>query len=78
MTHALETKRKTIVEAPRRMPFGPFVTVIAATETAFLFGLVAMLSWQESVVAILVATALAGGSAFTVWELQRLERESRC
>ncbi|HEV3334540.1 MAG TPA: hypothetical protein VG096_26310 [Bryobacteraceae bacterium] len=75
MTYALKTSRQETEEV-KRMTFGPVVAVIAATDAAFVFGLVAMLSWEESVVAILVAIALAGGSAFTVRELRRLEKES--
>jgi hypothetical protein len=54
------------------MSFAPFVAVIASTNAAFIFGLVAMLSWQECVAVVLVATALSGGTVFTVLEMQRL------
>jgi|ERR1700680_3721234 len=46
MTHALETTRREGEVVPRWVPFAPFM-VITATNTAFIFGLVAMLSWQE-------------------------------
>jgi hypothetical protein len=51
------------------------MAIIAAT-TAFIFGLVAMLSWQACLIVVLAAAALAGGALFTVLEIQRLGKES--
>ena len=53
------------------------MAVIAAAEMAFLFGLIARLSWQECTLVVLVATALAAGAVFTVVEMQRLAKEGR-
>jgi hypothetical protein len=47
-------------------------TAIAAVTTAFIFGLIATLSWQACLVVALAAAALAGGTVFTVLEMQRL------
>ena len=44
---------------------------------ALIFGLGAMLSWQECLVVVLGAAALAGGAVFTVWEMQRLGKRGR-
>ena len=62
---------------PKRRSFAPFVAVIAATEVAFIFGLVTRLSWQECGLVVLVATALAGGTVFTLVEMQRLAKPGR-
>ena len=59
------------------MPWAPFMAVIVAANTAFIFGLVAMLSWQKCVDVVLVVTALAGGAVFTVLEMQRLGKEGQ-
>lgn len=59
----------------KRLPLAPFLAVIVAANTAFLFSLVAMLSWQKCVDVVLVVTALAGGAVFTVLELQRLGKK---
>ena len=72
MPNGLETIRQEGEGTPQRVPFAPLVAVIAAIDAAFIFALVAALSWQERVVVVLVATALAGGTAFTVLEMQRL------
>jgi hypothetical protein len=76
MPNELETTRQGGEGVPKRMPFAPFVAVIAAINAAFIFGLVAALSWQECAVVVLVTTALAGGTAFTVLEMQRLGKEA--
>lgn len=62
---------------PKQMPFAPFAAGIAAINAAFIFGLAAALSWQECAVVVLVATALAGGTVFTVLEMQRLGKEGQ-
>ena len=61
----------------QRMPLATFFAVLGVAEAAFLLGLVAMLSWQEWVLVILVTTALAGGTVFTVLEMRRLGNEGR-
>ena len=48
--------------------------VIAAVTTAFIFGLIATLSWQACLVVALAAAAIVGGTSFTVLEMQRLAR----
>jgi len=75
MPLAQETTRRDSEGVPKRAPVAPFVAIIAAT-TAFIFGLVAMLSWQECLIVVLAAAALAGGALFTVLEMQRLGKES--
>jgi len=70
MPHTLVTTHQ---EAAKQTPLAPFVAVIAAT-VAWIFGLVAMLSWQECLVVILAAAALALGAVFTILEIRRLGR----
>jgi hypothetical protein len=77
MRYALKMTGQGDEDAPKRRTVAPFVAVIAATEVAFVFGLVTHLSWQGCVLAVLVATALAGGAVFTVLEMQRLWSEGR-
>ena len=74
MPLALETTRRESEGMPKRVPFAPFIAIAAAT-TAFIFGLVAMLSWQECLMVVLAAAALAGGVLFTVLKMQRLGKE---
>lgn len=76
MSQALETTRRESEAVPKRVPFVALVAIAAAT-TAFIFGLVAMLSWQECLMAVLAAAGLAGGALFTIMEMQRLGKESR-
>jgi len=54
------------------MPYAPFIAIAAVANAAFIFGLVVMLSWQESLMVALAATAIAGGAIFTVLEMHRL------
>jgi hypothetical protein len=77
MRYALKRRGEGDEEVPKRRSFAPFVAVIAATEVAFIFGLVTNLSWQGCVLAVLITTALAGGAVFTVLEMQRLANERR-
>ena len=58
------------------MPYAPFIAITAVANTAFIFGLVAMLSWQESVMVAFAAAALAGGAIFTVLEMHRLGKQN--
>ena len=74
MPLALEARRRESEGVPKRVPFAPFMAIAAAT-TAFIFGLVAMLSWQECLMVVLAAAALAGGALFTVLEMQRLGKD---
>jgi hypothetical protein len=67
----LETTRKEDMGVEKLVPLTPFIAVIAAT-TAFIFGLATMLSWQDCLVVILAAIALAVGVVFTVLEMRRL------
>jgi hypothetical protein len=76
MCLVLERTRRDSVGAPKGAPFAPLMAIAAAT-TAFIFGLVAMLSWQECLMVVLAATALAGGALFTVLEMQRLGKEGQ-
>jgi hypothetical protein len=66
MTHAKEV--------PQRIPLA-FMAITAAITTAFIFGLVAMLSWQGCLMLMLVAAALTGGAVFTFQEMQSLGRD---
>jgi len=75
MSQALETARRESEGVRKRVPFVPLMAIAAAT-TAFIFGLVAMLSWQECLMVVLAAAALAGGALFTVMEMRRLGKES--
>jgi hypothetical protein len=75
MPNGLETIRQGGEGAPQRVPFAPLLAVIAAIDAAFILALVAALSWQECVVVVLVTTALAGGTAFTALEMQRLGKK---
>jgi hypothetical protein len=77
MRHALETTGQANEGAPRGRTFAPFAAVIAATEVAFIFGLVTRLSWQECALVVLVTATLAGGLVFTVVEMQRLGGKGR-
>jgi hypothetical protein len=54
------------------VPFVPFLAITAAANTAFIFGLAAMLTWQECLMVAVAAAAVAGGAVFTVLEMQRL------
>jgi Flp pilus assembly protein TadB len=67
----LETTRKEDKGVEKLVPLAPFIAVIAAT-TAFIFGLATMLSWEDCLVVILAAIALAVGVVFTVLEMRRL------
>jgi len=75
MSQALETARRESEGVRKRVPFVPLMAIAAAT-TAFIFGLVAMLSWQECLMVVLAAAALSGGALFTVMEMRRLGKES--
>jgi hypothetical protein len=77
MTHSLETTRLEGEVVPKWLPFAPFMAITAAANTALIFGLVAMLSWQECLTVVLAAAALAGGALFTVLEMQRLGKEGQ-
>jgi hypothetical protein len=77
MPNELRKTRQGGEGVPKRMPFAPFAAGIAAINAAFIFGLAAALSWQECAVVVLVATALAGGTVFTVLEMQRLGKEGQ-
>jgi Flp pilus assembly protein TadB len=58
------------------MPF-KFMAIIAAATAALIFSLVAMLSWQGSLMVVVAAATLAGGVVFTVLEMRSLARGSR-
>jgi hypothetical protein len=75
MVHAIGTANKTRERGEKPMPLAPFVAIIAATDAAFLFGLITKLSWQVYVVVVLAAAALAAGAVFTVLEMRRLQKE---
>jgi hypothetical protein len=60
---------------PQRIPLA-FMTITAASSTAVIFGLVAMLSWQSCLMLMLVAAALTGGAVFTMQEMQSLGHEA--
>ena len=75
MAHGMETTRQGFERLPKWVPFAPLLAAVAATSVAFIFGLVAMLSWQESLMVVLAAGALTGGVAFTVLEMHRLGKE---
>lgn len=77
MPHARETTGQGGEGVPKRRTFALFVSVIGASEVAFILGLVARLSWQGCGLVVLLATALAGGAVFTVVEMQRLGKEGR-
>jgi hypothetical protein len=64
-----------VKDVPQRMPLA-FMAITAAISTAFIFGLVAMLSWQSCLMLMLVAAALTGGAVFTIQEMRSLGRES--
>jgi uncharacterized membrane protein YjjP (DUF1212 family) len=76
MTHGLETTHQGFNRVAKRVPFGPLLATVAATSVAFIFGLVATLSWQQCLVVVLAAGALAGGAVFTVLEMLRLGKGS--
>ena len=76
MTHAI-TNRHRDDRVTKPVLFALFLAVIGATNVAFIFGLIATLSWPESLVVILAAGALAGGAVFTVLEMHRLGKEGR-
>jgi len=77
MRYALKTTAQSNTEAPERWTLAPFLAVIAAAEVAFIFSLVTSLSWQGCVLAVLIATALGGGTVFTVLEMHRTGNEGR-
>src|SRR5689334_6290448 len=62
MRQALRTTNHGDGGMLQRIPLAAFLAVLGVAEAAFLLGLVAMLSWQEWVLVILVTTALAGGT----------------
>jgi hypothetical protein len=47
-----------------RAPLALVTAIAAATNAAFIFGLLTMLSWQESLMVIVTAGARAGGAVF--------------
>ena len=67
MTHTLEVTIQEDNRAPQRIPFAA-LTIIAAASGAFIFGLLAMLSWQGCLMIAFTSGALAGGAVFTVLE----------
>jgi Flp pilus assembly protein TadB len=71
-----ETARKEAKGVQQLVPLAPFIGVIAAT-TAFIFGLATMLSWQDCLVVVLAAIALAVGVVFTVLEMRRLGKAAK-
>jgi len=74
MPHALEVTIRRGNGAPQRMPFA-YLAITAASSAAFIFGLLAMLSWQGCLIVMLAAATLAGGTVFTLLEMQSLGRE---
>jgi hypothetical protein len=54
------------------MQYTPFIAITSAASTAIIFGLVGTLSFPACVMVTLAAGALAGGTVFTVLEMQRL------
>ena len=58
------------------MPYAPLIAITAAASTAFIVGLLAMLSWQECLMVALAAAALTGGAIFTVMEMHRLGKQN--
>ena len=77
MSNELEPKRQENEGVSKRTPIALFVAAIAAIDAALFFCAAAALSWQGCVVVVLVTTALAGGTVFTVLEMQHLERNSQ-
>ena len=61
----------------KRTPIALLVAAIAVVNAVVIFCAVAALSWQEWVVAVVVTAALAGGTVFTIVEIQRLERNAQ-
>ena len=70
----LQGTTETATEQPL---LGSFLAVIAAANTALIFGLLANLSWQECLVLMFAVAALGGGIVFTVLEMQSLGKESK-
>ena len=75
MSQTLEATRREGEAAQKRVPFVPFMAITVAANAAFIFGLLAMLSWQECLLVVFAAAALTGGAVFTVLEMQRLAKE---
>ena len=63
------------VRVAQRIPFA-FMAITAAITTAFIFGLLARLSWEGCLMLMLVAAALTGGAVFTFQEMRRLGHEA--
>ena len=77
MPNTLEATHQVGPRGLQGVPITALMAAIAATTIAFIFGLEAILSWQESLVVVLGAAALAGGAVFAVLEMQRLGRRDR-
>ena len=67
----------TTETATERPLLGSFIAIIAAANTALVFGLLAKLSWPECLMLMLAVAALGGGIVFTVLEMQSLGREAK-
>jgi len=50
------------------------MAIVAAANTAWIFTLIGMMSWEERVALIFTAGALTGGVLFTVWTMRGLSK----
>jgi MFS superfamily sulfate permease-like transporter len=76
MPNTLEAAPQEAKGKRKLVPLAPFMGVVAAT-AAFIFSLIAGLNWQERLVVVIAAAALAVGTVFTVLEILRLGRAAK-
>jgi hypothetical protein len=56
------------------MQYAPFIAITSAASTALIFGLLGTLTLPACVMVTLAASALAGGTVFTIIEMHRLTK----
>ncbi len=73
MSSSAETPRPT-ERVPTWVLFALALAAVTGASFVFIFGLSATLSWEQVLAAALAIAAIAGGTLFTVLEMQRLGR----
>jgi len=70
----LQETTETTTEQPL---LGSILAIIAAANTALIFGLLAKLSWQGCLMLMFAVAALGGGIVFSVLEMRSLVKERK-
>jgi len=73
--YSVQHLQGTTEKATEQPLLGSFLAIIAAANTALIFGLLAKLSWQGCLMLMFAVAALGGGIVFTVLEMRSLVKE---